>query len=84
MNELAPADLFDLEQWANNMLGLCIVASLLCVSIVLVAWSLRTYFRSLRIDGRQIFPMDHPKATKNNYNETFDVIVNTETSLSTR
>ena len=55
MNELGSVDdLFSLDQWAKNLLGLIVVLMLLGLTLGMTAWSFGAYVRSLRLDGRAV------------------------------
>ena len=54
-NELASAqELLELDTWANNLLGLAVVLTLLCTTLVTLSWSLRAYTRDVRRTGRVV------------------------------
>jgi hypothetical protein len=77
MNELAADDLFSLEAWAKNILGLAIVVGLLCLTIGLICWSLKKYLKSLSIAPRRIDP-DNQQTT---YAKKLDEVVHTQAGL---
>ena len=55
MNELGSVDdLFSLDQWAKNLLGLIVVLVLLGLTLGMTAWSFGAYVRSLRRDGHEV------------------------------
>jgi hypothetical protein len=63
MNELGSVDdLFSLDQWAKNLLGLIVVLVLLGLTLGMTAWSFGAYVRSLRLGGRAV-PVDDVVAT---------------------
>jgi hypothetical protein len=63
MNELGSVDeLFSLDKWAKNLLGLIVVLVLLGLTLGMTAWSFGAYIRSLRLDGRAV-PVDGVVAT---------------------
>ena len=54
-NELGSVeDLFSLDMWAKNLLGLVVVLFLLGSTCVIICWSLCGYLRSLRKHGREV------------------------------
>ena len=54
-NEFATVDeLFSLKAWADNLLGLCVVLSLLAVTTVLVVYSLCVHLRGLQAHGNVV------------------------------
>jgi hypothetical protein len=66
MNELGSVDaLFDLDRWANNVLGLVICLSLLLITFVITMWSFCDYVKTFKKTGKTISDKGHSEYARN-------------------
>jgi alpha-tubulin suppressor-like RCC1 family protein len=56
-------DLFSLDLWAKNLVGLVAVLCLLAITVGIIVWSLCAYIRSVRMKGRAVSIEDQVTTT---------------------